>query len=232
MYKLHMRDIPAPRDINPDVPEALDAICRRALAFDVAERYQSAGELRDAIESYLETLPGRVTRRAVGERMVRIFDEERSEVRRIVEKQLGRMANASAEEFAAAQISDVALPRIADSSVSGLEHTATKTDPTKPTSTLSIAPAAPKSPPLLLLAVALLALLSLSLTVFVLLRTQSPTTNATLPTASAPPPPVTTSVSIATTTATVPSARASVHTHVGKPRPTATPTVSPTDIGF
>jgi serine/threonine protein kinase len=241
MYKLHTREIPMPRDVKPDVPEALDAICRRALACDAKDRFQSAGEFRDAIESYLDATPGRLTRRAVGERMVRMFEAERSQVRQVVEKQLGRMANASAEEFTASPISDVVLPHIADSSVSGLGHTVTATGPTKATSTLSVTPSAPTSkPPVLLIAVGLVALISLSLTLFVLLRTQGPTTNANAPTTSAPPPitpPVTTSAEIATTTVEVPSATTSARpAHVvGKSKLTATPTTataSPTDVGY
>jgi serine/threonine protein kinase len=41
------------RERNPDVPPAVAATCERAMAKDKAARYQSAGELASAVESYL-----------------------------------------------------------------------------------------------------------------------------------------------------------------------------------
>ena len=239
MYKLHTGELPMPRDVKPDVPEALDAICRRALARDAADRYQSAGELRDAIEAYLDATPGRLGRRAIGERMVRLFEEEREQVRQVVEKQLGRMTKATNEEFAASPISDVVLPKIAESSVSGLDRTAvTTTSPTKATATLSVTPSPPASKQTVLVAVVgVVALLSLSLTLFVLFRAQAQTTNVTAPTSPTPSvtPSVTTtatpSATIATTASAVPSASASARHGTGKSKGT-TPAVSPTDIGY
>ena len=43
----------APRVVNPDLPEALDAIVRKALATDRDERYRSALELQEALSRYL-----------------------------------------------------------------------------------------------------------------------------------------------------------------------------------
>jgi eukaryotic-like serine/threonine-protein kinase len=45
--------IPRPSELRPDVPAGLDAIVMRALARKRAERYQTAGELADALEAFL-----------------------------------------------------------------------------------------------------------------------------------------------------------------------------------
>jgi serine/threonine protein kinase len=41
------------RDRNPDVPEALAAVCHRALARDKADRFGTAGQFADALQAYL-----------------------------------------------------------------------------------------------------------------------------------------------------------------------------------
>jgi serine/threonine protein kinase len=45
--------IPAPRQLNPRIPRALDRICRKALARDPGERYASAGQMETALRRYL-----------------------------------------------------------------------------------------------------------------------------------------------------------------------------------
>ena len=42
-----------PHALNPDVPEGLDAICRRAMAKDPADRYPTAAAMRDALDPLL-----------------------------------------------------------------------------------------------------------------------------------------------------------------------------------
>ncbi|MFO0976822.1 MAG: tetratricopeptide repeat protein [Planctomycetaceae bacterium] len=44
---------PAPREVLPSVPKALEAICLKAMALDPLERYQNAQHLADDIENYL-----------------------------------------------------------------------------------------------------------------------------------------------------------------------------------
>ena len=46
-------NVPSPRELNHCVPRQLDAICRRAMAFDREDRYSTATELADDLESYL-----------------------------------------------------------------------------------------------------------------------------------------------------------------------------------
>nr|WP_240359502.1 serine/threonine-protein kinase [Pyxidicoccus trucidator] len=53
MLQIVEGDIPAPRSINPDVPEALEAVALRALARDASQRFTSGREMARAIEAAL-----------------------------------------------------------------------------------------------------------------------------------------------------------------------------------
>jgi serine/threonine protein kinase len=46
---------PAPRQIDPSIPQELERICLRCLAHSPQERFQTAGELADALEAVTET---------------------------------------------------------------------------------------------------------------------------------------------------------------------------------
>ena len=49
----HIKSIPVPpRDLNPDVPRALEAITMRAMAPDLAQRYASADEMLDDLKEF------------------------------------------------------------------------------------------------------------------------------------------------------------------------------------
>lgn len=49
--------VPAPRDVLPQVPKAISAICRRAMQPAPNDRYQSVQEFRKDLESWLYDLP-------------------------------------------------------------------------------------------------------------------------------------------------------------------------------
>ena len=49
----HLSSVPlSPREINPDVPEALELICMRAMASDIEKRYASADEMLADLEEF------------------------------------------------------------------------------------------------------------------------------------------------------------------------------------
>ena len=62
--------VPSPRAARPDVPEALDAAIRRALAKAPADRFQTAAEFRAALGG-LATVPGARPMRPRGARLAR-----------------------------------------------------------------------------------------------------------------------------------------------------------------
>ena len=53
-----------PSRIDPEVPDALERICLRAMAKDRAERYETARELADDLHSFLRTVTGGETERS------------------------------------------------------------------------------------------------------------------------------------------------------------------------
>jgi serine/threonine-protein kinase len=82
----------SPREFNPDVPEAIDTICKKALASRPEDRYQTADELRAAIEQYL-TDSGKLVdaRRKLGPAVAELFKDKRVEIRAVIEKQLAAL---------------------------------------------------------------------------------------------------------------------------------------------
>ncbi|HUG70429.1 MAG TPA: serine/threonine-protein kinase [Pirellulaceae bacterium] len=50
-------EFPRPREVSPQVPKALEAICLRAMALNPVDRYVSAGELGEDVERYLAAGP-------------------------------------------------------------------------------------------------------------------------------------------------------------------------------
>lgn len=75
---------PSPRSVDPSVPEALDAMCCRALASRPDHRYATAGELRDALEAFLsESMVN--ARRRLGSLVAAMFAKERADVRSVIQ---------------------------------------------------------------------------------------------------------------------------------------------------
>lgn len=49
----HLSSVPlSPRDVNPEVPEALEKICMKAMASDIERRYQSVAEMISDLEEF------------------------------------------------------------------------------------------------------------------------------------------------------------------------------------
>jgi serine/threonine-protein kinase len=86
--RLTTGQIPKLRDVVPEAPEQLDAICRRALAPNPADRYSHASEMRDAIDAYVNTLGQRPTVNDIGKSVTALFEAERAEIRSIIERRL------------------------------------------------------------------------------------------------------------------------------------------------
>lgn len=77
---------PSPRAAGADVPEALDRICRRALAHRRADRYASARDMANDLDEYLGGAALVHARRQLGGIVRDLFEKERSDVRSIVER--------------------------------------------------------------------------------------------------------------------------------------------------
>lgn len=69
--RIQRGEFPPPRQLRPDVPPPLDAICRKALALNPADRYATAQDLARDIERWLADAPVAVHRESLRERLGR-----------------------------------------------------------------------------------------------------------------------------------------------------------------
>jgi serine/threonine-protein kinase len=77
----------SPRAVRPDVDPELDAICKKALSRNPVDRYQSAEEMRSALEAFID--PRRATLQArLGAWVADLFVDERRATRRVLEQSL------------------------------------------------------------------------------------------------------------------------------------------------
>jgi serine/threonine-protein kinase len=90
-------DLPRPRVAGAAVPEGLLASCARALALAPAGRYPTALALAEELERALARLPGGApSRREIGAAVARLFADERTNTRALIEAQIARMDGAAA----------------------------------------------------------------------------------------------------------------------------------------
>jgi serine/threonine-protein kinase len=80
------------RDVAPECPELLAAVCDRAVSIDPDERYATAAEFQAEIDGYLEQSGHRVERRELAALMHWYFDGDRIELNRRIEDLLVRQA--------------------------------------------------------------------------------------------------------------------------------------------
>ena len=88
MHQLVTNAIPSAREVDPRVPAELDAICRRALAPNVEDRYPTAADMANDIERYLYGIGDRTTPRDIARMLGDAFDADRKELREIIDQQL------------------------------------------------------------------------------------------------------------------------------------------------
>jgi serine/threonine-protein kinase len=92
--------IPAsPRSIDPDVPEAIDTICRRALAFKPEERFSTAAEFEAELAAFLDRDGKRSSPRELGRFVSDLFVETRKEAKGIIDLQLAQVLSRTSASF-------------------------------------------------------------------------------------------------------------------------------------
>jgi eukaryotic-like serine/threonine-protein kinase len=105
--------IPAPRSLRPDVPEELERIILKALAFDRNDRHATAADLEADLEAFLAKGPS-VGNRDTSKFLLREFAGVRTETKRIIELHLKRRASMGATGTTTST-SQVAPPALAQS---------------------------------------------------------------------------------------------------------------------
>src|SRR5262249_40481777 len=71
LRKVQQGDFPSPRQVQGEVPAALEAVCLKAMALKSADRYASAKELADEVERWLADEPVRAYRESLRLRLAR-----------------------------------------------------------------------------------------------------------------------------------------------------------------
>jgi serine/threonine-protein kinase len=86
MSKILEGEIPPPRSIKPELPDELERICMKALAYDPAERYQTAADMQLDIEEYLSRAGTLVAQRDIGAFVNESFRDIFEQTQRVIEK--------------------------------------------------------------------------------------------------------------------------------------------------
>jgi serine/threonine protein kinase len=127
LHRLINGDIPSPRDIDPEVPEALENIVMKSLALRREDRYSTSVELATAIEEMLDQMNDKTSLREVGKLVAKHFEENRTKIKGIVETQLKVVKSLPTTEFQA-----ISLPTL-DNPGGGSSGPMSQVDPTAST---------------------------------------------------------------------------------------------------
>jgi serine/threonine-protein kinase len=90
MHNIVNNVIPSPRTVCADVPEKLEKICMKALAFSPDDRYATAAELQADLEEWLSDQA--VTNRDIGKFVDSVFGDVRAKTRELIERRLRHVA--------------------------------------------------------------------------------------------------------------------------------------------
>ncbi len=90
LKKVVAGEIPAPRTVNPRVPEELERICLKALSLRKEDRHPTASVLAADLEEFARRRVAPVSERDIGKVVAAAFAQERARIRGIIENQLSR----------------------------------------------------------------------------------------------------------------------------------------------
>jgi serine/threonine-protein kinase len=144
------QDAPSPREVDPQVPELLAEITKKALARNRDQRYQSAAEFRSALRLYLKASASDWDNVVIGNFMQDLFSDRIKEKRQLIES--AQSSDSSIQDYLFGDLSDY---------LSDTEHSV----PRSPVSGSAIIPqlrgiAAPKRRPVWPIVLAVLGLLA------------------------------------------------------------------------
>jgi serine/threonine-protein kinase len=93
LSRLTGEGVPRLRDVCPDAPEDLDAICARATERVPDDRYATAQELFEDLEEHLETRDDALSMREIGSIAAVALSAERKKMSAVIEETVTRMLN-------------------------------------------------------------------------------------------------------------------------------------------
>jgi serine/threonine-protein kinase len=100
-------NVPSPREVKPDLPAELERIIMKALAFEREDRYPTAAELQADLEHFLANeMP---TNRAIGKVVSELFEDDRRQMRSLIERQLSSL---TAQAPSLEALNDLHLPPV------------------------------------------------------------------------------------------------------------------------
>lgn len=94
LHRLMNEPIPRVSSVLPTIDPVLDTLVARALEKEPSARWQSAAEMRDALESWLASRPHPVRQEDVGRTMVSFFGPVREEIQHQIQKHMASLAAA------------------------------------------------------------------------------------------------------------------------------------------
>jgi serine/threonine-protein kinase len=117
--------VPAPRTVSADVPEKLDAICRKALAFERDARYATANDFREALLEYIREAGA--PSEELGPILSAAFAAERHEMRSVIDAELKALREASSDSIRTRQLPTIstAPPALTGSRPTHMAHART-----------------------------------------------------------------------------------------------------------
>jgi eukaryotic-like serine/threonine-protein kinase len=117
--------IPAPRTVSAEVPEKLDAICAKALAFERDARYATANDFREALLEYIRE--ARAPSEELGPILAAAFATERQEMRSVIDAELKVLREASSDSIRTRQLPTIstAPPSLTGSRPTHMAHART-----------------------------------------------------------------------------------------------------------
>lgn len=94
----------SPKSVNPAAPDALDAICRKALAIKPEDRYATAADFQTALEDFIRSTGEPAGPRDLSEFVSSLFKDRRDEMKAIIDRQLAELKAKPASPISLAQL--------------------------------------------------------------------------------------------------------------------------------
>jgi serine/threonine-protein kinase len=108
-----LKAIPSVQGEAPDAPDELARLCDKALSLSPGERFATAAEMRAELEAYMSKAGTQVSAEELGSFVATLFEEQRAELRALVDSQLARLRDSMPPDAYGGQVSRVSrLPEL------------------------------------------------------------------------------------------------------------------------